>query len=106
MMSLSLSLDRASAGRIQNGWTRQFQALPSITDMEVWAVEAPRALAASIMNGPWTTQWPPPEGAKKLITNELTRPQNGRVSGVEMLVNSPAMVTTRPEAAMMAMIPA
>src|SRR3954453_12971523 len=106
MMSLSLSLDSASAGRIQNGWTRSFQALPSITDMAVCGTEAPSVFAASIMNGPWTTQWPPPEGAKKLITNELTKPQNGRVSGVEMLVNTPAMVTTRPEAAMMAMIPA
>ena len=106
MMSLSLSLDRASAGRIQNGWTRSFQALPSMTDMAVWAVEAPMAFAASIMKGPWIIQWPPPDGAKKLIRNELIRPQNGRDSGVEMLVKTPEMVTTKPEAAMMAIMPA
>src|SRR4051794_36325056 len=105
-MSLSLSLERASAGRIQKGWTRSFQALPSMTDMEVWAVEAPMAFAASIMKGPWITQWPPPDGAKKLITKELINPQKGRVSGVEMLVKTPEMVTTRPEPAMMAMMPA
>src|SRR5437868_6361968 len=106
MMSLSLSRESAKAGRIQNGCTRSFQALPSMTDMEVWAMEAPIAFAASIMNGPWITQCPPPDGAKKLMVKELTSPQNGNVVGVAMSMNTCAIVLTRPDEAMIAMMPA
>ena len=106
MMSLSLSLDSASAGRIQKGWTRSFQPLPSITDMAVCACDAPSVRAASIMNGPCSTQWPPPEGAKKLMTKELTKPQSGSVAAVEMFTNTWAMDSTSPEPCMIAMMPA
>ena len=99
-------MDNASAGRIQKGCTRSFQALPSITAMVVWFSALPISLAASIMNGPWITQWPPAEGAKKLMTKELIRPQKGSVSGVATSTKIFEMVVTRPEAAMMAMMPA
>src|SRR5690606_40568222 len=77
-----------------------------MTDIEVWLIELPISLAASIMNGPWMTQWPPPEGAKKLMKNELMRPQNGRVPGVATSTNTCEMVFTSPEPAMMARMPA
>ncbi|MNT98470.1 hypothetical protein D3C72_2410610 [compost metagenome] len=64
------------------------------------------ALAASTMNGPWIIQWPPPDGAKKLITNELSSPQNGSVCGVAISTNTREMVSTSPEPAMIAMMPA
>ena len=77
-----------------------------MTAMVVWFSALPISLAASIMNGPWMTQWPPAEGAKKLMTNELIRPQNGSDSGVATSTNTCEIVVTRPEAAMMAMMPA
>ena len=106
MMSLSLSLDSAKAGKIQKGCTRSFQPLPSMTDMAVCACDAPSVVAASIMKGPCSTQWPPPEGAKKLMTKELIRPHSGRVSALEMLTKTWAIDSTRPEPCMMAMMPA
>ena len=46
------------------------------------------------------------DGAKKLMTKELIRPQKGSVSGVATSTKIFEMVVTRPEAAMMAMMPA
>ncbi|KAG1165672.1 hypothetical protein G6F35_018645 [Rhizopus arrhizus] len=74
--------------------------------MVVWFSALPISLAASIMNGPWMPQWPPADGAKKLMKNELIRPQNGRVAGVAKSTNTCEIDVTRPEAAMMAMMPA
>src|ERR1700744_116711 len=106
MMSFSFSFDNASAGRIQNGWIKSFHELPSMTAVAVWPPDAPLALAASIMNGPWITQWPPPDGAKKLMKNELIKPQNGKVCGVAILTKTSENVLTRPDDAMIAMMPA
>ncbi|MNP00342.1 hypothetical protein D3C76_921310 [compost metagenome] len=62
--------------------------------------------AASTMNGPWIAQCPPAEGAKKLMINELITPQKGKLWVVEMLMNAAEMVSTNPDACIIAMIPA
>ena len=105
-MSLNFRPEIAKVGSSQKGCTKSFQALPNITAIEVLPTSAPSILAASIMKGPWIVQWPPADGAKKLIKNELTNPQNGSVWVVEISTNHFAIVVTKSEPPIIPMMPA
>ena len=77
IMSLALSLARASAGMAQKGCMRLVQASPQAMAVPVRPGSTPRLAPAANIMGAWMAQWPPPDGTKMLSTAAQRKVNNG-----------------------------
>ncbi len=82
----------ASSGSVQNGWIMLVQASPHATPMAVFAMSAFNPSAASIIIGPCTPYWPPPDGTNMFTSPPPMNAQKGSVSADEILKKEFAIV--------------
>ena len=95
-----------SSGSAQNGCSMLVVWSPYATVMTILPTSVmPTWAAVCSAIGPWIAHCAPPDGTKKLMRHAAKNDMSGIVCAVPAVAKNRAMVSTRPDDSIMAMMP-
>ena len=96
----------ASSGTAQNGWIMLVHWSPYAIAMITTDWSTPWASAAPANRGAISANWPPPEGTNMLSSPAERKASTPSVPGLETSMKNSLMISTRPVAPIIPMMPA